>query len=310
MNSKVATLEQRIKDNVKNYSIDNLYQLDNIKDQLSTMAEYSDVDILVTDHYGVKVIEIGDFTNFVPNVVENPGRNLRIRNRTLAHIYLNTDRVHEEQLHLVEKIFADIFILLQEKGEEVYLHHEFAMYADELEDRIEHRNHHIRNGIKEDLLTATLNRSYFMNRLQVVERSEVVPVAVICGNINDWKYVNDHFGNQESDRLIKVIASILRELAKPEYLIGRVDGDIFHIVIPMTEEKEAINYCNSVQKKCLEYEDEKLAPSIAFGIVIKTNVEEKMETLFSDAEYEMFQDKFNLKNVPGYRERLEKYSIT
>lgn len=309
MKNKVITLEKRIKDNVKNYSLDNLLMLDIVKGQLLTIAEYSDVDILVTNPMGDKVIEIGDFSKFIPNISENPGRKLRIMNRTFAHIYLNTDRVQEQKLPLVVKMLEDIFLMLQVNGEEVYLHHEFAMYADDLEERLDKKNYHIRNSVKEDTLTSTLNRSYFANRLQVVDRSEVVPVAVICGNINDWKYVNDHFGDQESDRLIQVIASILREQAKPEYLIGRVDGDIFHIIIPLPEENEGINYCNMVQNKCLEYQDDKLAPSIAFGMVIKTNVEEKLETLFSDAEYEMYQDKFNLKNAPGYRDRLEKYSV-
>ena len=34
--------------------------------------------------------------------------------------------------------------------------------------------------------------------------------------------------------------------------------------------------------------------------------EEDFTALFSEAEYEMFRDKFDEKNMPGYRERLEK----
>lgn len=306
MKLNVITLEQRIKDNVKHYGLDKLFSLDQIKDQLATIAEYSGVDILITDQHGMKVIEIGDFSNYFPNEMEHSGRRLRIRNRDFLYVTMNLEKINKEKRHLVEKMLEDIFVLLQEKGEATYLHQEFSMYLDELEEQLDKRSYHARNSIKEDTLTGTLNKSYFTNRLQVVERSEVLPVAVICGNINDWKYVYDHFGNQESDRLIQVIASILREQAKPEYVIGRVDGDVFHIIIPMAEEMEAKEFCKSVQDKCLSYKDEILAPSIAFGIVIKTNVEEKMETLFSDAEYEMYQDKINLKKVPGYQERLKK----
>lgn len=45
---------------------------------------------------------------------------------------------------------------------------------------------------------------------------------------------------------------------------------------------------------------------MACGIVYKTNVEEKVEDKLDDAEYEMFNNKFEIKNAPGYRERLEK----
>lgn len=53
------------------------------------------------------------------------------------------------------------------------------------------------------------------------------------------------------------------------------------------------------------YADEHLAPSVACGFVLKYNVEQKLKDLLSDAEYEMFDNKFEIKNAPGYRERLE-----
>ncbi len=68
---------------------------------------------------------------------------------------------------------------------------------------------------------------------------ETAPAAVICANINDWKFAYDHFGNEESDRLIKTVAGLIRKEAKEEYLIGRVDGDVFEIVIPTPEDGEA-----------------------------------------------------------------------
>jgi hypothetical protein len=49
-----------------------------------------------------------------------------------------------------------------------------------------------------------------------------------------------------------------------------------------------------------------LAPSVAIGNVLKENVEETLTDKLADAEYEMFEDKFEIKNAPGYRERLEK----
>ena len=74
----------------------------------------------------------------------------------------------------------------------------------------------------------------------------------------------------------------------------------------MAEEGEAEEFCVQVQEACMAYEDDKLAPSIAYGFVTKTNVEQKIEELFSDAEYEMFEHKFEVKNAKGYKERLMK----
>ena len=156
-----------------------------------------------------------------------------------------------------------------------------------------------------DELTGVFANKKKKKRMQIVDRSEVVPVAVIEININDWKYANDHYGDEESDRLIRIVADIVREEANPYFVIGRIDGDVFGVLIPMVEEGEAEDYARRIKERCVNYEDEKLAPSVAIGIVYKNNIEQSVQDLFSDAQYEMFEDKLAMKQEPGYRERLE-----
>ena len=81
---------------------------------------------------------------------------------------------------------------------------------------------------------------------------------------------------------------------------------MFGVLIPMVEDGEAESYAERIQERCNTYEDAHLAPSVAVGLVYKTNKEETLEEKLSDAEYEMFNQKFEIKNAPGYRERLEK----
>ena len=64
------------------------------------------------------------------------------------------------------------------------------------------------------------------------------------------------------DRLIKTVAGLIRKEAKEEYLIGRVDGDVFEIVIPTPEDGEAEAFCDRIQQACTNYEDPYLAPSL------------------------------------------------
>lgn len=155
-----------------------------------------------------------------------------------------------------------------------------------------------------DELTGTLSKEYFEKRMQIVDRSEVIPVAVMEININDWKYANDHYGEEESDRLIRIIADMIKEEANPYFVIGRTDGDVFDVLIPMAEEEEAESYARRIKERCLSYQDERLAPSCAIGIVYKTNIEQSVSELFSDAQYVMFEDKLAMKQAPGYQERL------
>lgn len=305
MDYKAVPFEQRIKDNVKNYALDNLYHIDAIAEYAKALGALADIELLLTERHGEKVISVGNFAGFTPDVVGNPGRKVRIYGRTIAHLYAKTDRLPAEKRESAEKLLDEFTRMLSHWGEEAYLHTESAIYLDELEEKLGVQHVQTARGENEDALTGVYNKLYFEERMKVIDRAEVVPVAVINFNINDWKFVNDNFGDEESDRLIRTIADILKQEKKPDYIIGRVDGDVFNVLIPMAEDGEAEDYCWRVKRVCQTFEDDILAPSVACGLVYKSNVEERLEDKLPDAEYEMFENKFAVKNAPGYRERLE-----
>ncbi len=306
MDYKAIPFEQKIKENIRSYALDNLYTLDVLTEFCKAFCAVADVAILITERHGEKIVSVGGFAGFTPDVVGEPGRKVRVYGRTIAHLYAETGKVPEDKRQNVERMLDGFAAMLSHWGEQTYLHTETAIYADEMEQQLGVQHVQTARGENEDALTGVYHKLYFEERMKVIDRAEVVPVAVINVNINDWKYVNDHFGDEESDRLIKTIADILKQEKKPDYVIGRVDGDVFIVLIPMAEDGEAEEYCKRVQQACLSYEDEILAPSVACGVVYKTNVEEMIEDKLDDAEYEMFNNKFEIKNAPGYRERLEK----
>lgn len=297
--------DKRIKENIRNYSLSNLYNMESIKKYLNNLAQIFQVNILLTDRHGEKEIVIGDsFVGFHPDVVNDPGRKLRVQGRTVGHLYVKEPDGGQEN-HLLNEMVDGTVELFAKLGEEAYLHRESSIYLEELEKQLEDKTHKVKGNEREDVLTGVFNKLYFESKMKVIDRSEVVPVAVLNVNINDWKYANDHFGDEESDRLIRIVADILKEEASSYFVIGRIDGDVFGVLIPMAEEGEAESYAEKIQKRCMAYEDPHLAPSVAVGIVYKTNIEETLEEKLSDAEYEMFENKFNIKNSEGYRQRLE-----
>lgn len=307
MSYQEVAFEKRIKENIKNYAIKNLYAMDLLEEYLQVLAGSYDMEILLTGRHGEKILEVGDFAGFQPDVEAEPGEKLRIADRTVAHIYVKYDKVQEEKREEAGKMLRASIRLLTSLGNEVYMHRESAAYIDELEVRLGKGRQQRRCGETEDVLTGVYNKNYIESKMQVLERSETIPVAVINININDWKFVYDNFGVEKSDSLIQLIASIIKKEAKSEYMIGRIDGDVFLVLIPMAEDGEAEDYCRRIQDACLTYdEDEALAPSVATGIVYKTNVEELLEDKVSDAEYEMFNHKLEIKSAPGYQERLRR----
>lgn len=306
MSYQTIPFDKRIKENIRNYSLAHLYNMEMVKDYLGNLARILELNILLTDRHGEKEIVIGDsFVGFKPDVIKEPGYKLRVQNRTIGHLYIK-ELSSSGDRKLTGEMVESTLKLLARLGEEVYLHREGSIYMEELERELADRHRQSVQGEQEDVLTGVYNKNYFNSRMSVIDRTGVVPVAVANININDWKFVNDHFGPEESDRLIRVVADILKEEARKDFVIGRIDGDVFGVLMPHSDNSEAEEFAGRVQDRCLAYEDPILAPSVAVGVVYKTNIEEALEDRMSDAEYEMFSNKFEIKNSPGYRERLER----
>ena len=266
-----------------------LFELGKIQILQDELSEALQVGIVISDPEGNTITAPSAREEFRFDI-EKPGNAIMIDGNLIANVALDLTHLSTDEGEKAESLIMTTF------GQMIEL--AYKKYA--LENEQAAKNSHV------DAMTGAMSRIYFENRMGIVERSEVIPVAVIAGNINDWKYVNDNYGSSESRRLVTIIADILDEEAKDDYLVGHCDGDVMNIIIPKGEYEEAKDYCDRVQKKCLEYEDVRLAPSIALGIAMKTNIEQSIEDVLSDAEYEMYIDKITLKKQPGYRDRLTK----
>ena len=296
------SLEKRIKENIKNYSLGQLLDLPIVQKELESLHELTGTDFLFTRRHGEVVIIVGDWEVEAVDVIADPGFKFQVSGRTIGHFYYKM----KEQSEHVEIMVSALLDNWKLWAEQTYLYKETDQYVYEVQFQAEEELNRKVEGAKTDALTGVFTHTYFRSRMKVLDRSQVAPIAALCININDWKFANDHFGDDESDRLIRIIANILQKEAKPEYVIGRVDGDVFNVMIPMPEDGEAVEYARAVQNACNEYVDKCLAPSVAIGIAVKENVEEFLSQIFSDAEYEMFENKMNMKKAPGYQERLRK----
>ena len=310
MNNKKMAFAQRVNQNSKNYFPKDLFDLEAAGAVLSCMHTTFGVDALMTDRHGAIIMSYGDFEGFVPDVKNKPGTKIRVMGRTVCHIYAKYHHVAEEKMKEAKALLDAYIKTLEGFSEKSYLASEQAVYIDELEQQVEKDAYQVKYSEQNDPLTGVLNRNYFMSHMRQLAEREVVPTAVICVNINDWKFFDSSFGEEESDRLVLTVANILRNKAQEagfdNAVIGRIEGDVFHVLLPLAEEDEAKRYCDSIQEACDAFEDEKLVPSIAVGCVMHINVEESYRDVLSDAEYAMLENKFEIKNAPGYRERLEK----
>lgn len=92
------------------------------------------------------------------------------------------------------------------------------------------------------------SHGFMFNKLMEISRDNVLPVSLLCMDIDKMKYVNDTFGHFEGDKLIKTISNELIKLNNNYVFAGRTGGDEFQVIFMNMREKEAIEYSKGILK--------------------------------------------------------------
>ncbi len=93
-----------------------------------------------------------------------------------------------------------------------------------------------------DGLTGVYNYQYFKHKLQQeIARSKRngLPVSLLMMDIDRFKSINDRFGHQQGDRILKRFSVLLRENIRQTDLLARYGGEEFVVVLPDTDKESA-----------------------------------------------------------------------
>ncbi len=89
-----------------------------------------------------------------------------------------------------------------------------------------------------DRLTKVYNHAYFEGRLeQEIARSNryKYPVAVLMIDIDHFKLINDTYGHQQGDVILKEVARIIKSNIRTVDLCARYGGEEFAVILPETD---------------------------------------------------------------------------
>lgn len=86
-----------------------------------------------------------------------------------------------------------------------------------------------------DILTGLRNRAYFEETCRQAEET-LTPVGVIMADLDGLKSVNDTFGHEAGDQLIKQAADCLKQAVRGDDVVARLGGDEFAILVKADKE--------------------------------------------------------------------------
>jgi len=93
-----------------------------------------------------------------------------------------------------------------------------------------------------DSLTELWNHGYFQYLLQTeLEKAKITktPLSLIMLDIDNFKIYNDMLGHQSGDKILKALATLIKNQSRKMDYVCRYGGEEFTIILPQTEKKEA-----------------------------------------------------------------------
>ena len=115
-------------------------------------------------------------------------------------------------------------------------------YARTLEATVRQRTRQIEELLRTDARTGLANvrdlNEFLVRSLRAAERRGE-PVSVVFFDIDDFKLINDRFGHQRGDEVLRAVGDAVKALSRAEDGCFRYGGDEFCIILPNCREELA-----------------------------------------------------------------------
>jgi len=142
-----------------------------------------------------------------------------------------------------------------------------------------------------DQLTGVYNRRFYEEELKRLDTKRNLPMTIVMSDVNGLKLINDSFGHDMGDELLRKAAEVIKNGCRADDIIARLGGDEFVIILPKTNGFEAEKIIKCIQDLASKEKVGSLDISIPFGYETKTNEEENIQEVFKNAEDHMYKHK-------------------
>ncbi|WHH59239.1 GGDEF domain-containing protein [Petroclostridium sp. X23] len=129
------------------------------------------------------------------------------------------------------------------------------------------------NNSYKDALTGIQNRRcFYMRIIDEMEkvRTRNTPLSLLMIDIDNFKPINDTYGHDAGDEVLKQIAAVLKENVKNTETLSRWGGEEFTILLPDTNVEDAMKFADKIRSNIWEhrfkYEDITIKLTISIGV--------------------------------------------
>ncbi len=158
--------------------------------------------------------------------------------------------------------------------------------------KIQERKILLEDEASRDYLTGLLNRRGLQLAIDQLRRDEM-PVSVLLFDLDDLKKVNDTFGHEKGDLLLRTFADIIKKNTRGYDITCRYGGDEFLVIMKRTRDTDAVRkkaetICSAFRKALSEND---IFASCSCGIVFGSDDEVPTQRMIARADRALYSAK-------------------
>ena len=164
--------------------------------------------------------------------------------------------------------------------------------------------------VRVDNLSGLYNRKYFYETLEKYAsvynevKNDGSTFSVVLLDVDDLTMINDQFGQQNGDLVLKTIADLLQQSTRKADTCFRIGGDEFAVVLPATDKTQAYGLVKQtvsfIAESPIEVDGQRQKITISAGIATFDKDEPDISKLLSVAERKVNKSKREGKNQVSF----------
>ncbi|MEA2458957.1 MAG: hypothetical protein QOC95_1929 [Thermoleophilaceae bacterium] len=138
-----------------------------------------------------------------------------------------------------------------------------------LRERVERLISTLADAARTDALTGLLNRRGFQELMELeTERAlrSRRPLAIIVGDLDHFKHLNDRSGHAAGDLALRRFAEIATAASRRIDAVARIGGEEFALLLPDTEQHAAYLLAERLRRAVKEPSVDGQLPTVSFGV--------------------------------------------